>query len=53
MVAIGMTLSSAALFGMLRRWRRNGRIEPEESSAPTTRDAYDERLDDELRVLDD
>ncbi len=52
MVAIGMTLSSAALFGMLRRWRRNGRI-AEESSAPTTRDAYDERLDDELRVLDD
>lgn len=54
-VGVAMVVSAAGLFWVMRRWTRRGADAPgEEASAPAsaTRDAYDDRIDEELRRLD-
>ncbi len=51
LVAVAMAAAAALLLRATRRWSRS--VGRPASPAPTTRDALDDRLDDELRALDD
>ncbi len=50
---IGIAAAAVALFRMMRRWRQGGPAPASESGTlGAARDAYDARLDDELKDLD-
>jgi cytochrome c-type biogenesis protein CcmH len=55
LLGVGMVATLAGLLLMLRRWQRASWQAPTVSTtrAPAGRDEYDERLDEELVVLDD
>ncbi len=55
---VGIALGAFGLAGMMRRWRRAGGVAKEAAKAKSAAsalpgDAYDARLDDELKGLDD
>jgi cytochrome c-type biogenesis protein CcmH/NrfF len=53
LVGMGMILSAAGLFWLLRRWSRRPSHPPDSRPAMPAGDEYEARLDDELRRLDE
>lgn len=50
-LAVLSLFAAGGLFFVVRRWRRAGQTHAPPLASATTRDAYDERIDDELRAM--